>query len=358
VKAEVAPGLNTRAGHTAVEALAGVDGHPPGKVSRRADAQGIDRAGSSPRRFLIAFRVPRERANSRTRPANARGREEARRLLADANVEQLRRLGRALGNEALSGRIAHNDAVRDALLAVVHERLQAVDAAQQAELKSLRERSRWWRDLRRGARDVGLPEPTRWGEVARLYRQATVAVCGGDLGRGVDLLRQALNAERTARRNVPTQVALPAHDAVPRQEPAAAVGVNDGEGCTPTNAPATLALADRIENVSTTQRDAARLQNTGGDRVWWGEAQEKPEAEEEEARTAPSPGSRRLREPAAVADLARRPDGVAPGPAPLVREVRAEVARPAPTLAPRLPETSLPAEETGPGQRPRRTPKR
>lgn len=258
-------------------------------------------------------------------------RSEARRLLADANVEQLRRLGKALGNGAMAGKLAHNDSVRDALLAVVHERLQAVDGAQQAELRSLKERSRWWRDLRRGARGVGLPEPTRWGEVARLYRQATVSVCAGDLGRGVDLMRQALAAERAARKAVPTQVVLPRGTDPERTEPAAMVDVKDGEGCTPTQAPATLSLADRIENVSTTQDAAARLQNTGQGKVWWGEV---GEGEEEEAEAAPSPGSKRLLEPSAKADLQRRPDGVAPGVAPPVRDVRTEVA---PELSPRQP---------------------
>lgn len=281
---------------------------------------------------------------------SASQRSEARRLLADANVEQLRRLGKALGNGALAGKLAHNDAVRDALLAVVHERLQAVDGAQQAELRSLREKSRWWRDLRRGARGVGLPEPTRWGEVARLYRQATVSVCAGDLGRGVDLMRQALAAERAARKAVPTQVVLPAGTDPQRSEPAAMVDVKDGEGCTPTQAPATLALADRIGNVSTTQDAAASLPNTGQGKVWWGEV---AEGEEEAEATGPSPGSKRLLEPAARADLQRRPDGVAPEVAPPVRAVRTEVA---PELSPRQP-AHADLAETQPA-RARRQPKR
>lgn len=286
-------------------------------------------------------------------------RGEARRLLADANVEQLRRLGKALGNGAMAGKIAHNDSVRDALLAVIQERLDAVDRAQRAELRALRERSGWWRDLRRGARNVALPEPTRWGEVAKFYRQATVAVCRGDLGRGVDLVRQAFAAERKARKNVPSQVVLPREAELGRADPGVMADVQDGEGCTPCTAPATLALADRIENVSASEDAASRLLNTGRDRVWWAEGEEVEEADEaeQEKAQAPSPGSRRLLEPAAQADLKRRPDVGVPQVAPPVRRVRTELSPRAPEQA--EPEGAAPLSDEGPEtERPRRRPKR
>jgi hypothetical protein len=332
--------LDARARNAAGETAAGVERHPPGRYR-------AERGRKCPN-ARIPDRVPRQRSNSGSRSVSASQRSEARRLLADASVEQLRRLGKALGNGGMVGKLAANDAVRDALLAVVHERLQAIEGAQNAELDSLERRAQWWRDLRRGARGVGLPEPTRWGQVARLYRQATVSVCSGDLGRGVDLLRQALDAERAARKAVPDQVVLPASTEPPRSQPAVMADVKDGEGCTPTQAAATLAIADRIENVSTTQDAAARLPNTG--RVWWGET---AEGEEETPEEGASPGSKRLQEPAAKADLQRRPDGVAPGIAPPVREVRAEVA---PELAPRQP-VHVEGREAEP-PRARRQPKR
>lgn len=231
-------------------------------------------------------------------------RSDARKLLGDASADQLRRLGRRLGNDALAGTIAQNNQMRDLLLAVVRAHLEMIALAQKAELKALAERGAWWRRLRRGEPGVARPEPARWAEPARLFREAAEAVCAGDLGRGADLLKQADERERAHRKATPKQVKLPAVSSTAGVERAAIAEVHDGEGCTPTTAPDVTHMASLIENVTESADPAGSLANARHKGVWW-EAEE--EDEEGKGATEGAPRSRRLEEPAARADMERRP---------------------------------------------------
>lgn len=283
---------------------------------------------------------------------------DVRRLLADASVEQLKRLGRALGNEGLAAKLGHNDALRDLLLDVVRERLAAIEAAQKAELKSLHERGPWWRRLQRGQRGIAMPEPTRWAEPARLFRQAADSLCAGDLGRGAELLKQATESERAHRKAVPTQVKLARESAPGTGVPAAIGEVHDGEGCTPTTAPDVVALAGRIENVAETHRDATHLPNARHAGQWW--EVEVDEEAEKKLRDNPR-SSKRLLEPAAAADLRKRGGSRQVVPAEAVREVRTEVAVAAPEKGAPAPEKEVPAPEvaeTKAAPKPRTKPRR
>lgn len=324
--------------HTAIKAATGVEAHPPGKY--RTDCRRV-RA-----RRRIPDLVARQRTNATaTDRVSQTLRGDVRKLLADANVEQLQRLGRALGNEALSGKLTQNDQLRDLLLAMVQERLQAIAQAQQAELKALHERGPWWRRLRRGERGITMPEPTRWGEPARLFQQAASAICAGDLGRGADLMKQASESERTHRKAVPRQVKLPAEAPASPIQSATLNEVRDGEGCTPTTAPELFQLATRIENVGQTTDNIGQIANARHAGVWW-----ETEADEDEDKKPKegAPRSRRLQEPAAAADLARRPVTEAALATP-VQEVRV-----APVEQARSPERSEPAAETPKRRAPRR----
>ncbi|GDX80759.1 hypothetical protein LBMAG42_25700 [Deltaproteobacteria bacterium] len=273
-------------------------------------------------------------------------RGDVRRLLADANVEQLRRLGRALGNEALAGKLAQNDQLRDLLLAVVQERLQAIALAQQAELKALHERGPWWRRLRRGERGITMPEPTRWAAPAKLFRQAADAICAGDLGRGADLMKQAGESERTHRKAVPRQVKLPAEAPTSPIATAALAEVRDGEGCTPRSAPELFQLAARIENVGQAADNVGQIANARHAGVWW---ESEVDEDEDKKPKDGAPRSRRLQEPAAAADMARRPAAEVEGPAPAVREVSV-----VPVEHERAPEHAEKPVETGKRRAPRR----
>ncbi len=250
---------------------------------------------------------------------------DVRRLLADANVEQLKKLGRVLGNDAVAGKLGRNDQLRDLLLDVVRERLQAIELAQKAELKALRDRAPWWRKLQRGQRGITMPEPTRWAEPARLFRQAGEAICAGDLGRGADLLKQATESERTHRKAMPAQVPMPRETTPAVGVPPVIGEVHDGEGCTPISAPDIQATADRIENVTESHADATHLPNARHQGTWW--ELEVDEEAEKKLRENPR-SSKRLLEPAAQADLARRPERASEKGPTAVREVRTEVVAP------------------------------
>ncbi len=268
--------------------------------------------------------MPRQRSNaSTTDRASRRIRSDTKDALLGAGPEQLRRLGKVLGNDALANKMELNDRVRDVLLAFLTERLQALEAAQKAERRALRNRSEWFRRVMRGEKGVALPEPQRWAGPALLYQKAAQALCAGELGRGADLLRKATEADRACHKSAPKQLELSTRSKVPAEEPAAIAEVQAGEGCAPTTAPAALAAASRIVAVGDTA-DVVPVWSVGKAHNWW--ELEIDEEAEEKARLAGESPSRRLREPAAKADLARRPDRPASAVAPAVASVSVQVA--------------------------------
>ncbi len=274
--------------------------------------------------------MPRQRSSaSTTDRASRRIRSDTKDALLGAGPEQLRRLGKVLGNDALASKMGLNDRVRDVLLAFLTERLQALEAAQKAERRALRNRSEWFRRVMLGERGVALPEPQRWAGPALLYQKAAQALCAGELGRGADLLRKATEADRACHKSAPKQLELSTRARVPAEEPAAIAEVQAGEGCAPTTAPAALAAASRIVAVGDTA-DAVPVWSVGKSHNWW-ELEIDEEAEEKARRAGESP-SRRLREPAAKADLARRPDR--PAAAPPAETVSVQVAPAVTTDAP------------------------
>lgn len=280
---------------------------------------------------------------STTDRGGRRVRGEVREALEGASAEQLRRLGRVLGNDALSGKVAGNDRLRDALLAFVAERLQAIELAQRAEKKALQTRGDWFRRTMRGERGITLPEPSRWAGPAHLYRKAGEALCAGDLGRGADLLRQATEADRATFKAAPKQLDLRPKERAAAVDPAAMQEARAGEGCNPTTAPELFAAATRIEAVTQDAR-AVGIWPTRGQHHWW---EAEVEEEEDPARTGDRKLGKRLREPAAQADLARRPDAPVQAPAPAVEQVAAQ-------LTPRAPEREAAAPKAERGKRPKR----
>lgn len=317
-KAQDVCGLDIGAGHTAIEAATGVKAHPSPDYRRPS------RIGEPERRIVDLVARQRNQASTTDRIGVAL-RGDARKQLGDASVDQLRRLGRVLGNDALAGKLAQNNQMRDLLLAVVRDHLSRIALAQNAELKALAERGAWWRRLRRGEPGVVRPEPARWAEPARLFREAAEAVCAGDLGRGADLIQQADERERAHRKATPKQVNLPKAPNTFGVERAAIAEVRDGEGCTPTTATDVVHMAALIENVTESADPAGRLANARHKGVWW-----EVEEEEEEAKATKeaAPRSRRLEEPAAREDLARRPAVAPVRPAAPVVEVQVGVEGP------------------------------
>ncbi|MBM4366085.1 MAG: hypothetical protein FJ102_07705 [Deltaproteobacteria bacterium] len=247
--------------------------------------------------------MPRQRRAASTTDRAARVvNASAREALREADAQQLRRLGKALGNDALQGKIAGNDKLRDALLALVQERLQAIQLAQQAEMRAMRNRADWYRRLLRGEKGVMLPEPGRWAAPAQLYKKAAEAICAGELGRGADLLKQATEADRATFKSVPEQVEISSQARAGPEAGAAVLAVREGEGCNPTTAPRLLALADTIVNAA--QRpDLVGALRPLRPHQWW--EVEVDEDEEKKQKDDPKK-SARLRQPAAQGDTGAR----------------------------------------------------
>ena len=228
-----------------------------------------------------------------------------RQSLLQLDAERLKKLAKVLGNEAIATRVLQNERLRDELLAFIQERLEAITIAQRQEKQALKNRSEWFRRLQRGEKGIALPEPTRWAVPAILYKRAADAVCAGELGRGTELLRQAVESDRATMKAVPGQVALTEKERAPAREPAETMEVQSGEGCTPTTAPQIDQLANRVVAESDTA-DAVTLYRQPRQHAWWTlQEEDAPELQKQDDNPR---SSKRLREPAAQRDQTTRPD--------------------------------------------------
>lgn len=136
----------------------------------------------------------RSRGQQRLR-GTATAKAEAKKSAAD----RLASLAKTVGNDEITRRIAQAGNNRDAMLALVAERLQMVRDLQQREVSLTRKGANWdWWRLASDAhkKDSQEPEPTRWHETARAYEAAVDAICRGDLRRGQQLLETAHEVEQ------------------------------------------------------------------------------------------------------------------------------------------------------------------
>ena len=94
-------------------------------------------------------------------------------------------------------------AQRDNLLAFICMRLQSIHDVQ---AKERNEMSNEKESVSRGGQRVQgyhLPDPKRWHECTKYFQRAAMAMCAGHVGRGVQLLQRALEAENAAFESIP-----------------------------------------------------------------------------------------------------------------------------------------------------------
>ena len=187
-------------------------------------------------------------------------------LLAKANT---------VGNEQMAKELKSKNGERDQLLGVITARMEKVHAAQNKEAFISTQRDRWFLAVHKGA-DT-LPEPKRWCEVARLYREAALAICGGNLGRGAQLTAEAIKAENEAYRNLPKMVRKDLKEKPLGAIPSLIQSIGSSATCSPCQMPNETAIAERVEAFSPDIADAStrkkRLHN------WWDEEEEEEEEE-------------------------------------------------------------------------------
>ncbi|MFH1462870.1 MAG: hypothetical protein ABIO70_00580 [Pseudomonadota bacterium] len=218
-------------------------------------------------------------ASSRRRPAH-RVRHGGSGQGSDHD-EQIKAMAKDLGNKAMQDRLARATGKRDALMAFIVERLGKVRDMQQREHEVLNRRTDWWRDLAWQQPGVWLPEPERWGPVARAYRQAAEALAAGHLTRGAQLLEQAMEAERATQEALPWGLGLRPEEDAPSSDvdhgPEAMDGIGDGEGCPQGELPAGIAVAAEVERFRQAAPEGRQIRVVPHDHPWWEEEEEEEE---------------------------------------------------------------------------------
>jgi hypothetical protein len=134
------------------------------------------------------------KVNSKLR-GTARQRARARK----ANTkERLAKLVKAVGNDEIQKRIQQGNVNRDMAMAYITERLRNMQALQQRELKLMPRTSHWewWRQVADDHKPwYTKPEPKRWHEAAKMYKEAAKHLARGDLMRGKQVMEKAMAEE-------------------------------------------------------------------------------------------------------------------------------------------------------------------
>lgn len=200
--------------------------------------------------------------------------------VGDAGSRQLSRIAGKMGNQELDGQLKDATSKRDALLSFIAHRLKTIHGVQLVERSEMLDQRQWYKEVARGQSGYHLPDTTRWHQSAELYKRAANSMCNGNLGRGAQLLEQALEAERSAYNSMPIQVKqeLDEEKKTPSGTPKELPHTISETVCPTTSAPSELKYADRILGISDQLEDSPPLPIMR----WWSEDIEEEEEQEEE----------------------------------------------------------------------------
>ena len=201
----------------------------------------------------------------------------------DVDSRILQKISKSMGLSGLQSELNQRSHQRDELLAFVCHRLQKVQQVQQLELAEMDNNREWFRDVARGKPGYFLPQPTRWHECAESFKRAAQAFCQGHLGRGKQLLEQALEQEKSAYDSLPKQVSeqLNKKDRSGDAAPSAVGDISQTAVCPVINQPKELRIADQILNVQDVMRNVSPLRRLGALK-WWESPEEEEQEEQEE----------------------------------------------------------------------------
>jgi hypothetical protein len=201
----------------------------------------------------------------------------------DSDSKLLQQIAKNLGNKGIQDELNQRSGQRDQLLDFICTRLKAVQNVQQIELMEMNKKDFWDRDVARGTAGFSLPEPTRWHECARSFKEAAIAICQGNLGRGKQLLDRAIEQEKAAYESLPKQVKnnLDKKQQSGDSTPIALAGMSTNAVCPISKTPKDLKIADQILNVRSEMEKVHPL------RIfkplhWWETPEEQEEQEENE----------------------------------------------------------------------------
>jgi len=181
----------------------------------------------------------------------------------------VRKLGRKLGNQAVAKLVQDGQVQRDDVLALIVGRLEAIERVQDQEFAKLSQRATWVRKVAR--KKDAAPDPTRWHACATLFREAAKLVARGELGRGVQVLRRALEAEQVAFREIPDMLKADVDlDDRPTETPGLKQ-VAFAAVCAPCSPPEELAIVDRILSIDPRVAAAALKRKSRHRDIWFPE---------------------------------------------------------------------------------------
>jgi hypothetical protein len=201
----------------------------------------------------------------------------------DPQSQKLAKIAGTVGNEAVRAHFAGSNASRDKMLEFLTHRLATIHEVQQREIQACgyTEMRENWKEMADSQRDdVKLPDPTKWAESALLYERAAFKLCNGELGVGSQLMRNAMDAEQRAFEQVSSTLDL--REVEEASEGSGVVAdVGSGDCSQPCDLPDGVALADKIQAVSTTVKDVP--DNPRVPIPWWTEFEEEEEGDGDES---------------------------------------------------------------------------
>lgn len=233
----------------------------------------------------------------------------------DQQSRQLTRLSGKMGNQQM-GKAGGAEGVRDRLLQFIAARLARNHAVQQKELAALGEEREWFRGVAHGRTNAWIPEPTRWHEAARLFKEAADALCRGHLEQGAQKLEKALGAEEGAYKALPKYVLdqLEGPDQSSAPAPAELPHALNAGVLPPCAAPQGIEIADRILAINDyMERSPPRRKHRA--HHWW----EEEEEEDEEKKDEKKDKKESVEGPESAAPTARAEEARAPDEAVLVQ---------------------------------------
>lgn len=193
----------------------------------------------------------------------------ARGSIKDPQAARMLAMGRTIGNDELQRRLDQGSATRDEMLSYLSNRLSAMREAQVREESFGKDSMRTaWKDIAdQHKMDITKPEPMRYREAARMYEEAAYQLSRGALGRGADLMKRAMAAERKAFEGVGKQIGV--KDLEPDGDgPAVMEDVKPEQACPPCDVPSEIEKkADEIQRNTTEFKDQPVRRRVAD--PWW-----------------------------------------------------------------------------------------
>jgi hypothetical protein len=187
--------------------------------------------------------------------------------LKDTRSQDLLTDAHSLGNNEMQRVLKESQQNQGALLEFILGRLSIMRNLQIKENDLLKSRNEWFIPVHRGAET--LPDPGRWKVAAEQYKKAALALCRGDISRGIQLLTTGQDAESDARKSLPERIS-----SADKQEKTPTISADGAIQSAPCDPPQGLVIADRILNLVPHVADASTRKKSLHD--WFA-----PEAEEE-----------------------------------------------------------------------------